>query len=126
MADQNMTQNVASIIEQIVGSGLVLNGQIGINGLTVTSVDKAKELGIVKQQSQQSGQSSQGGQSNQQQEEQKESSGKQNKQQSNDQQQQLSREDYESLREEIGYLRKLLESTQQNQSESKGRSGQGK
>ena len=45
---QDLMQNISSILTQLLGSGIAINGQISINGLTLTSVDKAKEMRILK------------------------------------------------------------------------------
>ncbi len=42
-----VTQNIATLLERVLSEGLTVNGLIGIQGLTITSVDKAKELGIL-------------------------------------------------------------------------------
>lgn len=123
MGDQNVMQQITKVIEQILGAGLVVNGQVNISGLTVSSVEKARELGIVPQQSQQqSGQK--GGQSQGQQGGQGKSSGQQGGQ--GQQQQsggQISREEFNSLKEELGNMRKLMESPQQEAAPQRGRGG---
>jgi hypothetical protein len=137
MGDQNIVSSIGSILEKVLGSGLVLNGQIGINGLTVTSVDKAKELGIVPQQSQQSQQGSQSGSKESGQQEssddqkgqqsgQKQSQGNQNSQdqQSQSGDQKISREEFDNMKEELSYMRKLMEQAQQQNSQEQQRGKQ--
>lgn len=129
MADQNIVQTIGSIIQQILGSGIALNGQIGINGLTITSFDKAKEQGILSQHENASSQASskdeQGSSGQQKQSSQSSQSGGNSRDTSEQKGEGISQDEISSLREEIRYLRTLMES-QQEQSGQKNRSSQSK
>lgn len=125
--DQNMLQAVNTIIQQVLGSGLVLNGQVGIQGLTITSVDTARELGIVPQSGQgskQRGESSSSSGSSRQQQENSSGQEQQSRQGGSDGSQ-VSRDEFDELREEIRYMRQLMDSSQESPS-PRGRGSSGK
>lgn len=113
--DQSVVEAVGTIIEKVIGSGIAINGQVGVKGLTITSVDTAKSMGILKESGEEEekpqGQQSSGQQSSKRQrgQDQSQSSGP------------VSREEFDSLWEEISYLRKMMETSQQDQPSQRSR-----
>lgn len=125
---QNVVEGLSSLLQKILSSGLVLNGGLKINQLSVTTVDKAKEMGLVSQGSQADDQSSQEQDDTSQEKESKEGSEKKSKsgqEQQQNAQGQVSREEFENLMEEIKYMRTLLQDSDGSSSGQKGKS-QGK
>jgi hypothetical protein len=121
MADQQMVEGLTTLLQKILGSGLVLNGGLKIDKLTVTTVDKAKELGLDSQESQSDQQqSSQEEASSQEQEDAKDTNDNQEEQQES--KGQVTREEFDSLMEEIKYMRSLLQNADQETSGQKGKS----
>lgn len=125
---QNVVEGLSSLLQKILSSGLVLNGGLKINQLSVTTVDKAKEMGLVSQGSQADDQSSQEQDDTSQEKESKEGSEKKSEsgqEQQQNAQGQVSREEFENLMEEIKYMRTLLQDSDGSSSGQKGKS-QGK
>lgn len=122
---QNLTEGLSSLLQKVLGSGLVLNGGLKIDQLSVTTVDKAKEMGLISSGSQSEQHSPQKQNQSSQDDASKEGSqnenGENQKQQQNTQGQ-VTREEFENLMEEIKYMRSLLQNSGDESSAQKGKS----
>lgn len=118
---QNVVEGLSSLLQKVLGAGLVLNGGLKIDQLTVTTTDKAKELGLLPYSSQQEQKqsSSQSQQSEESQEKSSESSNGQKQQQ--EAKGQVTRQEFDSLMEEIKYMRSLLQNPDQDSSKQKSK-----
>lgn len=120
--DQNMSGNIMQILEKILGTGLVINGEVKIDKLTLTSVDKAKSLGLVPGEGQPS---QEPGQSEKESPEQEQQNNSEQKQSQSEEKGSPSRAEFDSIWEELAYLRKLMESSTNGPVPTKGKN-QGK
>lgn len=118
MDQQTIPQMISAILQQILGSGLAINGDVGIKGLTITSIDKARSLGIIASQSQGQNESQQQSDQSSQQQGQSQDDQQPQQRQSGSQ---VSREEFNNMIEELRYVRKLMEASQQEQPSSRGR-----